>query len=153
MPRGCLRQARFSVGFTLIEMLVALVIAGILLCVALPGYQYAMIKSGRTAARGALLDVVSRQEQYFVNHKRYAISLENFGLGKDYFVDRQGEAVGRRSAVYHIRLYLIDGAYAGVEAIPLNGQTADSGCMTFTLSSVGVRSVSGAHSSNPPECW
>ena len=48
-------------GFTLVEMLVALAIAGILFFVALPGYQYAVIKSTRAAARGALLDIVSRR--------------------------------------------------------------------------------------------
>ena len=150
---SCLAQIYFRGGFTLIEILVALVIAGILLFVALPGYQFAVIKSTRAAARMALLDVHSRQEQYFVNHKRYAVALENLGLGEDHFVDRQGGAVGHDSASYLIRLELIDGAYVGVQAIPLNGQAADSRCMTFSLSRTGVRTVSGSMVSNPSDCW
>jgi len=162
MPRGPLcqpgirhagGQRRFDSGFTLIELLIALVIAGILLTIALPGYQLALIKSSRAAARGALLDILSRQEQYFVNHKRYAVSLDSLGVGKDHFVDRQGDAVSRDLAAYDIRLVLIDGAYGGVEAIPVNAQAADSGCMTFSVSRIGTRSVSGARSPTPSECW
>ena len=142
---------RFRAGFTLIEMLVALVIMGILLFVALPGYEYAVVKSTRASARGALLDLVSRQEQYFVNHKRYATTLVQLGLPENLYVDGQADSVGRHAAAYQIRLELQDGSYSGVQAEPLNGQSVDSACMTFSLSRIGVRSVSGAQSSG--DCW
>ena len=142
---------RFLAGFTLIEMLVALVIVGILLFVALPGYQYAVIKSTRAAARAALLDLTSRQEQYFVNHKRYAVALSDLGLPGELYIDGQGEPVLLQNAAYRIQLELDDGGYSGVQAVPLNRQSADSGCMTFSLSRIGVRSVSGTRS--PRDCW
>jgi type IV pilus assembly protein PilE len=142
---------RYRNGFTLVEMLVALVIAGILFFVALPGYQYAVLKSTRTAARGALLDLMSRQEQYFVNHKRYAIALPELGLPGDLYIDAQGEPVSSQTAVYRIQLELVDDSYHGARAVPLNRQSADSGCMTFSLSLIGVRSVSGTRS--PADCW
>ena len=132
-------------------MLVAMVIAGILFFVALPGYQYAVLKSTRAAARGALLDLISRQEQYFVNHKRYAAALPELGLPGDLYIDAQGEPVSSQTAVYRIQLELIDDSYHGVQAVPLNRQSADSGCMTFSLSLIGVRSVSGTRS--PGDCW
>ena len=143
--------ARILAGFTLIEMLVALVIVGILLFVALPGYPYAVIKSTRAAARAALLDLVSRQEQYFVNHKHYAVALTDLGLSGELYIDGQGEPVPRQTAAYRIQLELDDGGYSGVQAVPLNRQSADSGCMTFSLSRIGVRSVSGTRS--PRDCW
>ena len=142
---------RYRNGFTLVEMLVALVIAGILFFVALPGYQYAVLKSNRAAARGALLDLISRQEQYFVNHKRYAAALPELGLPGDLYIDAQGEPVSAQVAVYHIQLELVGGSYHGVQAVPLNRQSADSGCMTLSLSRIGVRSVSGTRS--PADCW
>ena len=133
--------------------MVALVIAGILFFVALPGYQYAVIKSTRAAARGALLDVVSRQEQYFVNYKRYATALDSLGFSGELFIDGQGEAVERESAAYQIRLELVDDVFTGVQAVPLNRQLADSACMTFSLSRIGVRSVTGSLSSDASACW
>ena len=132
-------------------MLVALVIAGILFFVALPGYQYAVVKSTRAAAKGVLLDLISRQQQYFVNHKRYAAALPELGLPGDLYIDAQGEPVSSQKAAYHIQLQLVDGSYHGVQAVPLNRQSADSGCMTFSLSLIGVRSVSGTRS--PGDCW
>jgi type IV pilus assembly protein PilE len=150
---GCYLVARALAGFTLIEMMVTLMIAGILFFVALPGYQYAVIKSTRAAARAILLDVTSRQEQFFVNHKRYAVTLESLGLPQDTFIDGQGEAVGQQSAAYHVSLELLDGVYSGVQAAPLNRQAADSVCMTMSLSSIGVRSVSGSLALEPARCW
>jgi type IV pilus assembly protein PilE len=143
----------YRAGFTLIEMLVALAIAGILFFVALPGYQYAVIKSTRAAARAALVDVISRQEQYFVNHKRYAVALESLGLPPDFYVDGQGEIVGRQSAAYQVSLKFLDGSYSGVQAAPLNRQAGDSACMTLSLSSIGVRSVSGSLALEQATCW
>ena len=144
-------RARFRAGFTLIEMLVALVIVGILFFVALPGYQYAVVKSTRAAARGTLLDLISRQEQYFVNHKRYAVALPDLGLPGEFYIDGQGEPVSLQAAAYRIQLVLDDDSYSGVQAVPLNWQSADSGCRTFSLSRIGVRSVSGTQP--PRDCW
>jgi type IV pilus assembly protein PilE len=135
------------------ELLIALAIAAILLGVALPGYQHVVLKSSRAAARAALLELVARQEQYFVNHKRYARSLVELGLPGLYFIDGQGEPVSAGSAVYQIRLDLVDDAYRGGTALPRNRQLADTHCLAFSLSRLGVRSVTGVSSSRPDECW
>lgn len=140
-------------GFSLVELLVALAIAGVLLFVALPGYQYVVLKSTRAAARASLLDVVSRQEQYFVNTKRYATNLGSLGLPDPYHVDSHGDAIDPGAASYRISLDLADGDYTGAVAAPVNRQASDSGCMAFSLARTGVRSVSGALASDPGECW
>lgn len=140
-------------GFSLIEIMVALAIAGILYFVALPGYQYALVKSGRVAAEASLMDLSARQEQFFVSNKQYAIDLASLGLPDPYYVDSQAEAVGRAPAVYRVDLDLVDGAYEGATAWPVNRQAADKACMAFSLSRLGIRAVSGAFSSSPSECW
>lgn len=141
-------------GFTLLEMMVVLLIVGILLLVGLPGYRGAVLKSARAAARGTLVGVMSRQEQYFINHKRYALSLEELGLPSPYYVDKQAEPVDEAVAAYRIELDIQSDAYAGVRAVPENGQLEDRACMTFTISRIGIRSVSGEYtSSNPQHCW
>ena len=146
-----LQSKNSAPGFTLIEMLVALVIMGILLFVALPGYRYAVLKSTRASARVALLDLVSRQEQYFVNHKRYATTFARLGLPESLYIDSQGDIANRPSASYQLQLLLEGENYLGVQAIPLNGQAADSACLAFSLSRVGVRSVTGSQPA--ADCW
>ena len=64
---------RKNKGFTLIELMIVIVIVAVLLAVALPAYQDSVIKSNRSAGRGILLDVASRQEQYFINNKMSCI--------------------------------------------------------------------------------
>jgi type IV pilus assembly protein PilE len=140
-------------GFSLLEMMVALAVAGILFFVALPGYQHAVVKAARAAARATLLEVMARQEQYFINNKRYAPDLGALGLPATYFIDKQGDTVGEQRASYRISLELTEGEYGGARAVPLNRQAVDSACMTFSLSRRGVRAVSGSLSGNPAECW
>lgn len=146
-------DAREQSGFSLLEMMVALVVAGILFFVALPAYQYAVVKSTRAAARATLLEVIARQEQYFVNHKRYAVDLTALGLSEPYHIDERGGAATPANASYRIRLEITEGEYGGARAEPLNRQAGDHGCMVFSLSRLGVRAVSGALSASPGECW
>lgn len=140
-------------GFTLMELMIVLAIAGILYLVALPGYQHTVVKSTRAAARGVLINVLSRQEQYFINNKRYATSLDSLGLPVPYYIDRQAEPVNESGAAYRIELDIVSAAYDGVRAIPLNRQVSDSSCMAFSINRIGVRAVTGSLSSNPAECW
>lgn len=143
----------WSSGFSLLEMMVALAVAGILFFVALPGYQTAVIKSGRAAARAGLLEVAARQEQFFVNRKQYAVGLESLGLGEPYYIDSQGEAVARAAAVYRLTLVIADGSYLGAMASPVNRQREDTACATFSLSRTGIKAVTGDLSASPADCW
>jgi len=147
------KDARELSGFSLLEMMVALVVAGILFFVALPAYQQAVVKSTRSAARATLLEVIARQEQYFVNHKRYAVDLAALGLSEPYHVDNRGGASTPANASYRIRLEMAEGEYGGARAEPLNRQADDDSCMAFSLSRLGVRAVSGTLSESPGECW
>jgi type IV pilus assembly protein PilE len=144
---------RRSGGFTLIELMIALAIAAILLLLAVPGYQAVILKSNRAAAKGVLVSVLSRQEQYFVNNKGYATSLESLGLPVPYYIDRQAAPATAGAAVYRIELDIVAAAYSGVTAVPVNRQTADSPCMAYSISRLGVRAVSGALSASPVDCW
>ena len=134
-------------------MMMVLVIAGIIYFVALPGYQYAVLKSTRMAARAALMELAGRQEQYFVNHKRYATELGSLGLPENFYVDRQNQLADSGSASYRITLDLEDGVYRGMTANPLNGQADDHACLAFSLSRLGVKAVSGTSFSTPGACW
>ena len=140
-------------GFSLLEMMVALAVAGILFFVALPTYQQAVLKSTRAAARATLLEVIARQEQYFANNKHYALSLGAIGLSDPYHVDNQGGASNPQTAAYRIQLELDEGEYLGARAVPVNRQARDRRCMAFSLSRLGLRAVSGTLSESPRDCW
>jgi type IV pilus assembly protein PilE len=58
-------------GFSFIELLIILTVIGILMSIAIPNYQQHRIKANRVAAQAALLDIASRQRQYFIDARRF----------------------------------------------------------------------------------
>jgi type IV pilus assembly protein PilE len=138
-------------GFTLMELMIVLVILAVLTMVALPAYENSVIKSNRVAGRGVLLDVASRQEQYFINNKTYTDLLTDLGLPANYYVDNQADQVSQSAAIYRIDLTTVGGNGYTVSAVPLNRQTKDSQCQTLTLNGVGVKTESGTLT--VADCW
>ncbi len=59
-------------GFTLIELVIAMVVIGILVAVAFPSYQAHLIKGYRAAAQSYLMDVAQKQQQYLLDNRAYA---------------------------------------------------------------------------------
>lgn len=62
-------------GFTLIELMVALVVVGIISAVALPAYRQQVAKGRRADAITALSAVLQAQERWRTNNSAYAASL------------------------------------------------------------------------------
>lgn len=59
-------------GFSLIELLVAVAIVGILAAVAIPSYQSYVVKSNRAAAQSFMMDLANREKQYMLDARTYA---------------------------------------------------------------------------------
>ncbi|MFC7286746.1 type IV pilin protein [Herminiimonas glaciei] len=62
---------RVNSGFTLIEIVVALLIVALLATLAIPSYQNAVIKSKRAEGRAALMRLMQQQERYYSVHTTY----------------------------------------------------------------------------------
>ncbi|HSN22264.1 MAG TPA: type IV pilin protein [Usitatibacter sp.] len=60
-------------GFTLIEIMVVVAIVAILAAIALPSYQSHLRKARRANAESFLSDVASRQAQYLLDARGYAL--------------------------------------------------------------------------------
>lgn len=60
-------------GFSLIELLIAVVVVAILSAIAFPSYQGYLRKGSRAAAQALLIDVANRQAQYLLDARNYAV--------------------------------------------------------------------------------
>lgn len=59
-------------GFSLIELMVAMVIVGILAAVAVPSYNNYTIRSARLSAQAELMNLASIEEKIFLNSNAYS---------------------------------------------------------------------------------
>lgn len=153
-------------GFTLIEVMIAVVIVAILATVAVPSYRGYVLRANRTVAKSALSEVVSRQAGYMAEAKRYATKFSKLGWNPDdtLYVDREGNFRDTNTTGSVYSLALKGGATSStcpatgdpssggytVVATPINAQTADTKCGAMCLSSTGIKSAGGTA---PSECW
>lgn len=72
---------RRSSGFTLIELIIVMAIVAILAAIAVPSYREYVLRTNRALAKNALSDLAQRQENYYVDHKGYAIDIGRLGFG------------------------------------------------------------------------
>lgn len=68
-------KPRNQAGFTLVELMIAVAIVGILSMIAYPSYQSYLLKGNRASAQAFLLNVAQRQQQYFLDNRTYAPDL------------------------------------------------------------------------------
>ena len=66
-------QGRRGTGFTLVELMVALVVLAVVAALAYPMYTDQMRKGRRAAAQAFLVDLASRQQQYLLDARSYAV--------------------------------------------------------------------------------
>ena len=59
-------------GFTLIELMITIVIVAILASIAIPSYRQYVIRANRTAAQAVMMEIATRQQQFFVANRVYA---------------------------------------------------------------------------------
>jgi type IV pilus assembly protein PilE len=140
-------------GFTLVELVVALFIVALLLTLTLPSYQRQLRNTRRSLGGAELLQVMMKQEQYFLDRKRYAATLTDLGLpANPYAIDAQGNAVSAQASdrIYLIELTLQQNAYT-LRATPQLSQAADRLCSTLSLDSTGVKRVAGSGATRA--CW
>jgi len=76
-------SAERASGVTLIELLIAVAIVGILIAAAVPGYSRYMTTTRRADGMSELSRVIQLQERYFLNNMSYSADLAELGLSSE----------------------------------------------------------------------
>ena len=135
-------------GFSLIELLIAMAIMGILVAVALPVYTNSVVRSNRAEAKNELMQVAAEQERFFSSNNTYSDDATPLITPNVAGRDRT-----TTNAWYTISVAACAGGAIGncfiATATPQGTQTADV-CTTLTITNTGVR---GATGSTADDCW
>lgn len=124
-------------GFSLIELMIAVVIVGILAAVAFPSYQNYVVKSNRAAAQAFMVDAASREKQYLLDARSYASVANNAG-----FTALGMTVPSDVSKHYDIAIAVVASPPSfTITANPTSSQQAGDGALTLT--SDGTKGPSG----------
>lgn len=134
--------SKLQSGLTLIELMIVVIIIGILLTVALPGYQDMVSKSRRTDARNALLSAQLAMEKYRGDNQSYATSIGALGVSTtspDGYYTLAVDASATNATAFVMTATPVSG-----------GPQAGDSCGTFAVNQDGPNS-SGSYAS--ADCW
>jgi type IV pilus assembly protein PilE len=148
-------------GFTLVELLITVVIVSILAAIAIPSYSSFILKSRRTDAKSALLNLASLEERYFSTTNTYTAAPANLGYPA-------GTAVPFpvSSGYYNITAIIpiaaalpanttsvgTPASYT-ITATAIGTQANDAACATFMISSSGQQTATGTDPNPNVDCW
>lgn len=129
-------QGRSESGFSLFELLIVLTIIGLLAGIAYPIYTHALIKTHRTEAKIALINLANRMEIYYLenNHSYANATLETLGVNKK--TDKK---------LYRLALSSMANTYE----LTATATFSDPECRCLILNELGVKTNTGSLAS----CW
>lgn len=140
-------------GFTLIELMIAVLIVGILASIAYPSYRDHVVKARRADGKTALMDLASRMEQFYSENHTYAGATLGTGNTSDVSGSNQSP-----DGWYQLAITNNNAQGFTLTATPQNAQGAqDNRCQTLTLNNLGVQGIAngplGAPLGTAQECW
>ncbi len=138
-------------GFSLIELVIAVAIVGILAAIAYPSYINSITNSNRAAARACLANFATHMERFYTTNMRYdedlagdAVTLPGLDCASDQNTGENYDydfAAGQPTQTSFT-----------LEATPKGTQASrDTECGTLTLTQTGARGASG--SGGVTRCW
>jgi type IV pilus assembly protein PilE len=138
---------RSTAGFTLLEIVIALMIISLLAGIGISNYRQYIMRANRADATSLLLRVAAAQERYYLENNTYASFAHQAALG---FPSGLSER-----KFYKLEIIPVPGGFTvGFEAsanVDINGpQANDTQCMEIGINQNGLRrSVPAA----PDVCW
>ena len=138
---------RRLLGFSLIELMIALTIVGILSAIAYPSYTQYVVRSRRADGKAALLDLAARMERHFSNNNTYANATIAAAPATDVLA-----AANSPEGWYNLSITAQSATAFTLQATPQNAQAAeDTLCASLTYNNLGVKGITGT--STVARCW
>lgn len=135
-------------GITLLELMTVVTIVAILAAVAVPTYRRYLVRTQRSEAKIALLQLQTAQEKFYMQNNSFTDIIDEPSP------DGLGLTTSTETGKYTISVDLADdGQTYTATATPRagGGQTDDSDCRNFTINQRGTRGVSGPK--GVQTCW
>ena len=134
-------------GITMIELLVALTIIGILGALAYPSYKDKIQSSRRAEGKTALSDLATRMEAYYAKTNTYATATIASGNATTDILSTASTS----SSLYTLSIDAATATTYAIKATPTGAQASDVKCAALVLNSSNVKSVTGTGAA--ASCW
>ena len=155
MSCGTMGGRRRAAGFSLVELMVAVLIVGILTSIALPAYNGQIRRSRRTEARTALLDLAAREERFMAANNTYTADPAALGytafdvpVSNGYYQLATPTNISGGTATAPATFRLTATPVTG------KGQDKDRDCASFVVDQTGMRTAKNSgNTDNTDTCW
>jgi len=141
---------RATKGFSLIELMIAVAIVGIIAAFAYPSYQDQIRKSRRAQAKTDLLELAQFMERNFTITGRHNLNASGAAVNTAALPFSQSPKDGTGTKYYDLTLVAATTTFT-LTAAPKNGQQYDTLCMSLTINQAGTKTESGTGSLQ--DCW
>jgi type IV pilus assembly protein PilE len=129
------RFTRAPRGFTLVELMIAVVVVALLTGIGITAYTYQVNKSRRADAKTALLDLAARQERFFTTNNAYTNVAGNLG----YTALPASVPGGTAATTYTLSITAVTATTFTARATRAGAQSTDN-CGDYTIDDRGVQS-------------
>lgn len=135
---------RRLLGFTLVELLIAIAIVGILAAIAIPAYNDSVRKTRRGQAKADMVAIAQAMERCFTNRSTYVDCFPGNALPAPL---NRSPTTGP-NVFYNLSLQGVTASDYAIRAEPVDDQVGDL-CETLTLRQNGARLTSSGRN----DCW
>ncbi len=138
-------------GFTLIELMTVIAVVGILVAIAIPSYEFALVKSRRGQAKADLVELAQTLERFYTVNNTYGPPLGT-NVYTLPFDDSPRDRADDESG-YTIALTTHTATTFTLTATPVHAQlTGDTKCGALTVDHTGQKGKSGTAAA-VSDCW
>jgi type IV pilus assembly protein PilE len=144
------RSRRHQSGFTLIELMVTVAIVSVLATIAVTSYSSQVLKSRRTEAKSALLDLAGREERLFSTTNAYSSDASFLGYATA-STPMTNINFGNRYYQLTATVPALNPTTYTLTANPVGSQANDTTCGSLVVNQLGVQTVTGT--GTVAACW
>lgn len=141
-------------GFTLIEIMITVVIAGILAAVAIPNYMQHVGNTRRSAAQVALMDAAQFMQRFYAANNNYGVAVNGTAAALPPAMTTVPVGSSGKSIDYNVTLDITGGGtgFTLTAAPAATGSMVNDRCGKMTLSQTGARGVKDG-TDTLAKCW